>query len=153
MIYLNKAEITDGEFILSVRNDSSTLCFLHDSRAFKFKDFQIWFKNTNPVWYIILNEEKEPVGYVRTKWIDKMNNLQIGVDIHPSHRRKGYAKAAYQNIFEMYNYVKIFSLEVFEDNKLAIDLYEKLGFSEVNRYLYTDGISSRNSIVMKKTNE
>jgi GNAT superfamily N-acetyltransferase len=153
MIYLNKAEITDGEFILSVRNDSSTLCFLHDSRVFELKDFQIWFKNAKPIWYIISNEYKEPVGYVRTKWIDIMNNIQVGVDIHPGHRRKGYAKSAYQNIFKMYNYVKIFSLEVLEENKLAINLYEKLGFLEIHRYLYTNGESNKISIVMEKINE
>ena len=53
----------------------------------------------------------------------------------------------------MYDDVESFSLEVFEDNTIAIDLYKKLGFTEVKKYLYADGLSSRNSIVMKKINE
>ena len=59
-----------------------------------------------------------PVGYIRT------NGSDIGCDIHPNHRKKGYAKMAYLKIMEN---MESATLWVFDDN-FAKDLYLKIGF-------------------------
>lgn len=148
-VNLRKAEITDGSFILEIRNDPTTINCLHDNRIFDLNNFKFWFKSNKPQWYIITNEKNIDVGYVRTKLLDR-HNLQIGADIHPSHRRKGYATKAYKKIFEEFYFVWQFGLEVLSDNLVAIDLYKKLGFIEVERYKLKDG---RISIVMAKEME
>ena len=58
------------------------------------------------------------MGYIRT------NGDEVGCDIHPNFRKKGYAKIAYELYLKDKDYA---SLWVFEDN-FAKNLYEKLGF-------------------------
>jgi RimJ/RimL family protein N-acetyltransferase len=148
MVEIRKALIEDGDFILEVRNDESTLKFLHDPKVFSIQDFELWFENSNPEWFIIENDNIK-VGYLRTKWIEKNKILQVGADIHPSHRGFGYSKMAYQKLFEHFNYVNKYTLEVFDDNFIAKNLYEKLGFVVVKKY----NIENRQSLIMEKNNE
>lgn len=117
MIELRPLKESDLEFLLEVRNDKSTRQFLENDSIFSVEQCKEWFDNLKSPWYIILVDDN-PVGYIRT------NGEEIGCDIHPSHRRKGYAKMAYQKIMEN---MKTASLWVFEDN-FAKDLYFKLGF-------------------------
>jgi len=71
------------------------------------------------------------VGYIRT------NGDEVGCDIHPNFRKKGYAKMAYELYLQDKNYA---SLWVFEDN-FAVKLYKKLGFT-----------STENSKMVRKRN-
>ena len=66
------------------------------------------------------NSNNENVGYLRT------SGDEIGCDIHPKHRRKGYARLAYNEYLKDKDYA---TLWVFEDN-FAKNLYESLGFKE-----------------------
>ena len=69
-----------------------------------------------------------PIGYTRrymTK-IDGKEIIELGCDIHPKHRRKGYAKKAY---IDMLSQLETASLWVFEDN-FARNLYFELGFRD-----------------------
>ena len=149
MVNLKKAELEDGEFILEVRNDNSTLKFLHDSRKFSLENFKLWFEINNPQWFII-QVDKKSVGYIRTKWIEENEILQVGADVHPSCRGLGYGKTAYILLFEHFNYVKKFTLEVFADNFVAINLYEKLGFVRVSEYEFCLDGTTRISVIMEK---
>ena len=57
----------------------------------------------------------------------------MGCDIHPDHRRRGYAKEAYKKeITNLYQdgYVIVW-LEVYEDNIPARNLYKSLGFCDI----------------------
>ena len=150
MVRIREATIEDGEFILSVRNDPTTIAFLHTTTTFDLENFKQWFLATDPQMFII--EDKEPVGYLRTKWLED-NVLQVGADIHPQFRRKGYAQRGYKLLFEKYPEVKKFNLEVLNHNVIAQNLYEKLGFVVVREYDYENGMGSTKSIVMEKTNE
>ncbi len=64
-------------------------------------------------------------------FLDEANLQQIAV--LESHRKKGYAKALILNAIDYLkqNKIKKFYLEVNETNKIAISLYEKLGFEKV----------------------
>jgi len=117
---LRKLKESDLPFLLEVRDDSSTRYFLENDSVFTLEECTNWFLNTRPDWYII-EVDNTSVGYFRT------NNDEIGADIHPLYRRRGYAKRAY----EIYLKDKKFaSLWVFNDN-FAKDLYLKLGFKEI----------------------
>ena len=120
MIDLTPLKIEDLPFLLEVRNDPSTRENLEDNREFNLKECETWFKATNPAWFLVKNEEGEKVGYFRIKESD------IGCDIHPNHRRKGYARKAFEKYLEGANYA---TLWVFEDN-FAKKFYESLGFKE-----------------------
>jgi hypothetical protein len=111
---LNK---NDLPFLLEVRNDESTRENLENNNIFNLKSCEKWFENLKSPWYII-ESEGEKVGYFRT------NVDEIGCDIHPNHRRKGFARMAYENYLSDKDYA---TLWVFEDN-FAKDLYESLGF-------------------------
>ena len=104
-------------FLLEVRNDPSTLHFLENDSKFTLKESLKWFRQNHPKWFII-EINRVPVGYIRT------NGNEIGCDIHPKYRRRGYAKMAYELYLKDKNYA---SLWVFEDN-FARNLYKKLGF-------------------------
>lgn len=116
---LRRLQISDLPFLLGVRNDNSTRQYLENDSIFSLEESQNWYLTSKPEWYII-EVDNEPVGYIRT------NNDEVGVDIHPTHRRKGYAKRAYQLYLEGKQYA---SLWVFNDN-FAKNLYLDLGFKE-----------------------
>jgi len=109
------------EFLLEVRNHESTRQFLEDNSIFNIGQCKKWFQSLNSPWYIILVDDN-PVGYVRT------NGNEIGCDIHPNYRRRGYARMAYRKIMQGMDKA---TLWVFDDN-FAKDLYISLGFK------YTD---------------
>ena len=107
------------EFLLEVRNHESTRKFLENDSIFNLKNCKLWFSKLESPWFIIL-VDNNPVGYIRT------NGNEIGCDIHPNHRRKGYAKMAYKKLMQNMSNA---TLWVFEDN-FAKNLYYQLGFKE-----------------------
>jgi len=111
-------------FLLLVRNEESTRTQLGDDSSFTLDECEDWFEKMKPKWLMIYNENNEEVGYIRT------NGDEIGCDIHPDFRRKGYARAAYQKYLEDTDYADLW---VFEDNH-AKKLYEELGFVETGEY-------------------
>ena len=120
MIELRELSIEDLEFLLEIRNDDSTRVNLENDAIFDTDNCTKWFLTTNPKWYIIINEKNQKVGYIRT------NGDDVGCDIHPKHRRKGYARLAYNEYLKDKDYA---TLWVFKDN-FAKNLYESLGFVE-----------------------
>lgn len=118
MINLRPLTENDLPFLLKVRNDDSTRQFLENNSKFTLKQSLKWFRETQPKWYII-EVNRFSVGYIRT------NGDEVGCDIHPNFRKKGYAKIAYELYLKDKDYA---SLWVFEDN-FAIKLYKKLGFT------------------------
>lgn len=117
MVTLRPLLITDLPFLLEVRNHESTRVNLENDSTFTLNECEKWFGSLNSPWYIIeINNHK--VGYFRT------NGFEIGCDIHPDYRRKGYAKIAYEIYLKDKKYA---SLWVF-DNNFAKQLYLNLGF-------------------------
>ena len=131
MIQLRFLTKEDLPFLLEVRNDYSTRNNLENNSTFTLEQCENWFANLTSPWYIIVNQQLEAVGYLRT------NGDEVGCDIHPLHRRQGYAKAAYQEYLKDKTYV---SLWVFSDN-FAKNLYLKLGFKEINESGFVRGRS------------
>jgi GNAT superfamily N-acetyltransferase len=109
----------DLEFLLEVRNDDTTRVNLENDSVFTLGECVEWFFKKNPLWYII-EIDHISVGYIRT------NGDEVGIDIHPNYRRKGYARDAYKLYLKDKEYA---SLWVFVDN-FAKNLYTELGFVE-----------------------
>jgi RimJ/RimL family protein N-acetyltransferase len=130
MIDLRPLNENDLPFLLEIRNDDSTRYNLENNSKFTLKESLEWFRQNKPEWFII-EVNKIPVGYIRT------NGDEVGCDIHPNFRKKGYAKMAYELYLQDKNYA---SLWVFEDN-FAVKLYKKLGFT-----------STENSKMVRKRN-
>jgi ribosomal protein S18 acetylase RimI-like enzyme len=123
MVTLRPLIKEDLQFLLEVRNDESTRFNLENNSIFTLKQCEEWFDLLTSPWYIIeVNQER--VGYIRT------NGDEIGCDIHPNFRKKGYAKMAYELYLQDKDYA---SLWVFEDN-FAIKLYSKLGFKPTGEH-------------------
>lgn len=118
MVTLKPLTENDLPFLLEVRNDESTRQFLEHNSKFTLKEALKWFRGGQPEWFII-EINRTPIGYIRT------NGDEVGCDIHPNFRRRGYAKMAYELYLQDKDYA---SLWVFEDN-FAIKLYKKLGFT------------------------
>ncbi len=116
---LRRLVTMDLAFLLEVRNDETTRINLENDSVFTLTECAGWFLKTNPIWYII-EVDNNSVGYIRT------NGDEVGIDIHPKHRRKGYAREAYKLYLKDKKYA---SLWVFVDN-FAKNLYTELGFVE-----------------------
>lgn len=118
---MNLRQLTrlDLPFLLEVRNNETTRVNLENDSEFTMKECLNWFLKTRPIWYII-EIDGNSVGYIRT------NGDEVGIDIHPDYRRKGYAREAYKLYLKDKEYA---SLWVFVDN-FAKNLYTELGFIE-----------------------
>ena len=88
--------------------------------------------------YQLVIDNKE-IGYVET--IPNIDYLEItDVLIYEEYRGKGYSKELINYIFKNVKYNKII-LEVSVNNHIAISLYKKYGFKEINirKNYYRDG--------------
>ncbi len=131
---LRRLNELDLPFLLEIRNDITTRVNLENDSVFTLEDCIEWFSKTNPIWYIIeVNDES--IGYIRT------TGDIVGADIHPKHRRMGYAREAYKLYLKDKNYA---SLWVFVDN-FAKNLYTELGFVENDNFKI---IRNRNYVQM-----
>lgn len=116
---LRELSISDLPFLLEVRNDETTRVNLENDSVFTLAQCEEWFLVRKPKWYIIEIDDNS-VGYIRT------NGVEVGIDIHPNYRRKGYAREAYKLYLKDKEYA---TLWVFVDNFAKI-LYTELGFVE-----------------------
>ena len=121
MVKLRKIKESDLEFLLEVRNDETTRYYLGNDNIFNLEECTKWFKESKPKLLIIEIESGNRVGYFKTN-----DSNEIGCDIHPDFRRKGYVRKAYQEYLKENTDV---SLWVFRDN-FAFNLYTDLGFVE-----------------------
>lgn len=132
MIIFRPMKLDDLSYVSGIRNHISTRSNLEDDRIISMEETKDWFLQKKPEWYIIVHEDKN-VGYVRTSNVTK-SSICIGLDIEPIHRRKGYARMAYESfISKLYNDgIKVIWLRVFSNN-FAKNLYSSLGFVSINR--------------------
>lgn len=116
---LRELSISDLPFLLEVRNNETTRVNLENDSVFTLAQCEEWFLVRKPKWFII-EIDGNSVGYIRT------NGVEVGIDIHPNYRRKGYAREAYKLYLKDKEYA---TLWVFVDNFAKI-LYTELGFVE-----------------------
>ena len=133
----------DLGFLVEVRNECRHL--LHDDREFTLEEATSWFRLKVSEYYII-RCKGEKCGYFRTSNADLDNEtIWIGADLHPDFRGRGIAKMAYPLFLNLMNTMGFyrFVLEVLEFNSIALGLYRKIGFREVERKELSRGVSIR----------
>jgi RimJ/RimL family protein N-acetyltransferase len=149
---------------LEIRNECADC--LHDNRRFALSNALQWWKknwkdsdctNSGSHYYLAIFEpDVGMVGYVRIQEDYRNQTVTVGADIHKDHRLKGYATAAYHELFRRYFAEarwRRMQLEVLEFNASAIALYEKLGFVRegVRRQAVLRKSGSINSVMMSMT--
>ena len=93
----------------------------------------------------VIEENNVVIGFIHIQDLfDEIDVIDVVIGEH--HRNKGYATKLFEYILDIYN--KKFILEVNENNNKALNLYNKLGFKEINRRKgYYSGIDA---IVMER---
>jgi len=142
--------VDDLPYFLEIRNLSKE--FLHDNSTFTLEQSTEWFKNANPIFYVI-ELGNLIIGYFRTSNWDG-NSPYIGCDIHPDFRGLGLGYLSYlkfiDRIYSEFN-ISSLKLEVLSTNVRAKNLYYKLGFIDIGvseDKIIRDGIQV-DSIIME----
>lgn len=95
------------------------------------------YANSGTHVFIVVNEEKRPIGYTILKDVDHKNaHAEIGIHLAPEAQGKGYGRDAFAGLisfcFEELNLQRVW-LRVFDFNQRAIALYAKMGFAHEGR--------------------
>ena len=107
--------LEDIPFLLEVRNECRD--FLHDNRMFTLDDCRVWFREKHPDFQVDAS-------------------IYVGADLHRSYRGRGLARLAYEAFLPLLKnqyHVSTVKLEVLSHNTVALRLYQKLGFVEIDR--------------------
>ena len=145
-------ERSDLEIIRRLHNDPSTLLNLATTELIDEPGQHNWWENLHRVkndkrYIICLSDKPERIiGRLRIQNIDRQNsNCEIGLDILPELRGKGYGLLSYQMILEFlflhYNMNMVY-VRVAEYNPVAKSLYSRIGFKETGNYeeyIYRNG--------------
>jgi RimJ/RimL family protein N-acetyltransferase len=126
--------LEDIPFLLEVRNECRD--FLHDNRMFTLDDCRVWFREKHPDFQVI-RFDGERIGYFRLSNHDQVDaSIYVGADLHRSYRGRGLARLAYEAFLPLLKnqyHVSTVKLEVLSHNTVALRLYQKLGFVEIDR--------------------
>jgi len=126
--WLNNLEITDNlgisDRMTTIENSRNWIKRVIDERAYQF--------------LIIDLQNDRILGKIELYKLDYIKRIgEIGVFIaEKSDRGRGFAKEAINLLLDFsFNYLNLnnIMLGVFEFNKIAIELYEKIGFKEIGR--------------------
>ena len=115
----------DLPFYLEVKNDPITRKYIGDNDIITMEEAEVFLKNLPMLYYIILID-KIPVGILK-RFIIREPYARYAIDIHPDHRRKGYARAAYKKIYKQSDKKKEVCLVRCFDDNLALPLHLELG--------------------------
>jgi len=132
-------EAKDLEFARVLHNERSTLNMLTDPFHVSREEQLEWFNNLSKSrisrrYAIIEKESGTFCGIIRIDRIDMVNkNAEIGADISPDYRNRGYAFEAYTEVIQyLFHHLGLHRLQLLtrSNNSPAIALYKKLGFIE-----------------------
>lgn len=144
-------EAQDLETLRHLHNDMSTLLQLGNVEMASSEEQVQWWKalsgsKTTKRFSIVEVATNEVIGILRIQNIDSSNkNCEIGLDIIPSLRGKGYGQASYRMVLEylfLHCNMHMVYLRVGAFNGRAKRLYERLKFVEsgvFREYLYRHG--------------
>ncbi len=136
-------EESDLETLRLIHNDVSTLLQLGNADLIAPEQQVEWWKSlhrSRSQWRFSIVElaTGAVIGMMRVGNIEANNrNCEVGLDIHPDHRGRGFGEASYkallQYLFEHFNMHMVY-LRVADFNGQGKRLYEKLHFVETGRY-------------------
>ena len=132
---LRKIEATDHEFLVELHNDPIVLFNVTNPKKITMEEHLSWFKEVSKKQSelrLIYEVGGQPAGLTKFYAIDSVNkNCVLGADLHASFRGKGLAKDMWNHMLKMcfteLNLYRV-SLTTAEYNRIAQNVYEKLGF-------------------------
>jgi diamine N-acetyltransferase len=157
-LYLRPMLEEDAQFIVDMRNNPKVLDSLFSYKMITVKEHLNWYNNyksDNRIDLIICKKDDDKkIGTINLSNIEHKNQkAEYGIMISESYWHKGYAfeasNAFINYSFNEFNLNKI-HLEVLEENKAAISLYQKLGFvreGTLKDTIFKNG-EFRNSLIM-----
>lgn len=142
-IAFRNIEQNDLELLRNLHNDPSTFLNLLNIDLIDEEGQAAWWKNLHKVKndkrFVIcfVNGPDKIIGRLRLQNINFMhNNCEVGLDIMPEYRGKGFGLKSYQMVLEFlfihYNMNMVY-LKVADFNPEAKELYLKAGFQETGR--------------------
>lgn len=110
--------------------------FFHP-HGFSIEDFYKEIENKNKDTYIFMEDNKQLIGYGLLRGLDRGFEIpSLGILISKEWRGKGYSVLLMNHLHEISKQLNMnkVRLTVYKENKIAISLYNKLGykFSEKN---------------------
>ncbi|MBQ7667811.1 MAG: ribosomal protein S18-alanine N-acetyltransferase [Clostridia bacterium] len=142
-IVIELMKVDDIKNVLEVEEKSFTIPWHKES-------FENELKN-NLALYLVAKVENKAVGYVGV-WRVLDEGHITNVAVHPDYRRRGIAKALVSELLLLCEKdgITSFTLEVRKSNKVAYELYKKLGFKEegIRKKYYAD--NNEDAIIMWK---
>lgn len=142
---------SDLEKLRVFHNHNETNLFLGRAELFSSLDQIQWWRmmsvsRTNRTYCIIKDTYDNIIGVLRTNNIDHINkNCEIGIDLIPECRNKGYGYKSYKMILEyLFNHCGMYMvyLRYIAFNEKAGRLYESLGFIKTGifpEYIFRNG--------------
>lgn len=141
----------DLEALRLLHNDMTTSLQLGTVEMVSREEQFDWWKSlaksrSSRIFSILTVPSGEVIGMLRMQHIDNVNaHCEVGLDILPSYRGKGYGRASYEMtlefLFQHHNMHMVY-LRVAAYNEDARRLYARIGFVETGRYeeyLYRHG--------------
>ena len=136
---IRKVDVGDVEFTIELRSDMEVNSMLGTFLFVNYQSQLKWIesleKKSDSMYFIFEHKNGEiwqKVGIVRIDHIDFINKTaSVGGDIIKEFRGKGFAKEMFRLILDLcFNYLNLNRawLLVLENNNIAIDLYNKIGF-------------------------
>lgn len=133
---------SDSQSLVNLRNDPvvyenlGTHAFLNSVTQEEFVTSVS--KSDKMKYFISENDNGEKIGLIRMTEIDRINrSVCVGSDIFKEFRGKGFARTIYSAIFQIafnvWGMNRVWLL-VLESNKIAYELYKKVGFIEEGKY-------------------
>lgn len=129
----------DLEIMRKNRNDSSTLLNLGTTDMVSSEQQKKWWQGISvshsQQWHCVVKDDYETIiGILRFQNIDHVNRvMEMGMDIYPEFRRKGYGYKTYlmamEYLFLHFN-INCIYLKVAAFNQITIKLNEKVGFDQ-----------------------
>jgi RimJ/RimL family protein N-acetyltransferase len=144
-------DFQDLELLRGLHNDASTLLQLGNVDMVSSEEQLTWWKglagNERSKRYSLVEVgSNQVIGLLRVQNIEPANgNCEIGLDILPSFRGRGYGRASYQTALEylfLQANMHLVYLKVGNFNERALQLYKALKFEQTGyfkEYLYRDG--------------
>lgn len=136
-------EKNDLEILRKLHNDPTTYLNLLNIDLVDEEGQIEWWKNLykkkDDKRYVVCLSAKpeEVIGRLRIQNINYLhNNCEVGVDIMPHYRGKGYGTKSYEMLLEFlfkHLNMNMVYLKVADFNPNAKNLYEKIGFKEAGR--------------------
>ncbi|MEC9484732.1 MAG: ribosomal protein S18-alanine N-acetyltransferase [Candidatus Izemoplasma sp.] len=144
MILYQRAKLEDCTYIFQCEQE-----IFHQGLSYDTLKEDVLYHSQSE--YIVAKDERKPIGYIGALVVGHQVDI-INLYVEPDYRRQGVATQLFKTLLNSEKEISLtdITLDVKENNHVAISLYKKIGFSVIGKrkQYYQDG---SNALVMKHT--